>query len=72
MLFLRKYYKLHLELSSSLFLDFARCMWVGWCLVRDIAGHYLSYLERSSSPGEQWEYLTEKKMRRMTCFKLPT
>ena len=39
MLFLRKYYKLYLELSSSVFLDFARCTWVGWWLDMDVAVH---------------------------------
>jgi hypothetical protein len=41
MLFLRKYYKLYLGLSSSVFLDFARCKWVGWWLVIDVAGQII-------------------------------
>lgn len=41
MLLLIKYYKLYVELSSSVFLNFARCTWVGLWFVMDVAGHII-------------------------------
>ena len=41
MLFLKKCYKVYLELCCSVSLDFTRCTWVGCWLLIDGAGHII-------------------------------
>jgi hypothetical protein len=68
MLFLRKYYKLQLELSSSVFLDFARCTLVGWWLVMDVAGHIIWPVLNGQAVQSKLRMLDRKKNTRWMSF----